>query len=194
MSHPHQPIEKILEALQERAKELNCLYQVDERINRPDSTPDEVFRGIIEVIPRGYQYPSVCRARLVVEDAAYEPEGFTATPWVQTAGIVVEGRALGRVEVYYAQPMPRSDEGPFLKEERKLIDTIAERIGHYVSQRRLQGAIREWQAAEREIAVSEGRDWWVIIDFLRHTDRQLLIRLARKMLNQIGRASCRERV
>jgi len=185
MSHPHQPIEKILEALQERAKELNCLYQVDERINRPDSTPDEVFRGIIEVIPRGYQYPSVCRARLVVEDAAYEPEGFTATPWVQTAGIVVEGRALGRVEVYYAQPMPRSDEGPFLKEERKLIDTIAERIGHYVSQRRLQGAIREWQAAEREIAVSEGRDWWVIIDFLRHTDRQLLIRLARKMLNHL---------
>ncbi len=185
MSHPHQPIDKILEALQERAKELNCLYRVDERINRPDATPDDIFRGILEVIPPGYQYPSVCQARLIVEDAVYQPRGFQETPWVQRADIVVQGVVLGRVEVYYTQPMPRSDEGPFLKEERKLIDTIAERIGHYVAQRRLQGAIREWQAAAREVTVAEGRDWWVIIDFLRHTDRHLLIRLARKMLNHL---------
>jgi len=185
MSHPHQPIDRILEALQERAKELNCLYQVDERINRPDSSPDEIFRGIIEVIPPGYQYPSVCRARLVVEDTIYEPRGFEETPWVQAADIVVQGVVLGRVEVYYTQPMPRSDEGPFLKEERKLIDTIAERIGHYLAQRRLQGAIREWQAAAREVTVAEGRDWWIILDFLRHTDQHLLIRLVRKMLNHL---------
>ncbi len=185
MSHPHQPIDKILEALQERAKELNCLYQVDERINRPDATPDEVFRGIIEVIPPGYQYPSVCQARLIIEDAVYQPRGFQETPWVQKADIVVQGAVLGRVEVYYTQPMPRSDEGPFLKEERKLIDTIAERIAHHLAQRRLQGAIREWQAAAREVTVAEGRDWWVIIDFLRHTDRHLLIRLTRRMLNHL---------
>ncbi len=185
MTHPHQPIEKILEALQERAKELNCLYQVDERIDRPDATPDEIFRGIIEVIPPGYQYPSVCQARLVVGDAVFEPGGFQETPWVQKADIVVQGVVSGRVEVYYTQPMPRSDEGPFLKQERKLIDTIAERIGHHIAHRQLQGAIREWQAASREVTVAAGRDWWVIIDFLRHTDRHLLIRLARKMLNHL---------
>ena len=185
MSHPHQPIDRILEALQERAKELNCLYQVDERINQPDTPPDEIFRGIIQVIPPGYQYPNVCQARLVVEDTVYQPPGFQETSWVQTAAIVVQGAVLGRVEVYYTQPMPRSDEGPFLKEERKLIDTIAERIGHYLAQRRLQGAVREWQAAAREVAVAEGRDWWVILDFLRHTDQHLLIRLVRKMLNHL---------
>ena len=185
MTHPHQSIDKIMEALQERAKELNCLYRVDERLNRPNATPDEIFRDVIEVIPPGYQYASVCQARLMVEDTAYEPHGFQETPWVQTADIVAQGVVLGRIEVYYTQPMPRSDEGPFLKEERKLIDTIAERIGHYLGQRRLQGAIREWQAAAREVTVVEGGDWWVIIDFLRHTDRHLLIRLARKMLNHL---------
>jgi len=186
MSHPHQPIDKILEALQERAKELNCLYQVDERINRLDATPDEIFRGILEAIPPGYQYPSICQARLVIEETVYEPPGFQETPWVQTADISVQGRTLGRVEVYYTRAMPRSDEGPFLKEERKLIDTVAERIGQYLVQRRLQGAIREWQAASRDMTVAdEEPDWWVIIDFLRHTDRHLLIRLARKMLNHL---------
>ncbi len=185
MTHPHKPIETVLEALQERAKELNCLYRVDECINRPDATPEEVYRGVVEVIPAGYQYPGLCRARLVVEDAVYEPRDFQETPWVQRADIAVQSQVVGRVEVYYAQAMPRSDEGPFLKEERKLIETVAERIGHYVAQRQLQSAIRDWRVATREVTVAEGRDWWPIIDFLRHTDRPLLIRLARKMLNHL---------
>ena len=40
-------------------------------------------------------------------------------------------RAAGQVEVYYTEAMPRPDEGPFLAEERKLIDAIAERLGHF---------------------------------------------------------------
>jgi hypothetical protein len=174
MTHPRQPIEKILEALQERAKELNCLYQVDEQLNRADAPADEIFRGVLKAIPSGYQYPGVCQARLLVEDAVYQPPGFQKTPWVQQAEVVLQGAELGRVEVYYTQPMPRSDEGPFLKEERKLIEAIAERIGHHLAQRRLQGAV-----------TAPGGDWWVIVDFLRHTDRQLLIRLARRMLNHL---------
>ena len=185
MTQPRQPIDKILEALQERAKELNCLYQVDEQINRPDAPPDDVFRGILEVIPTGYQYPGVCRARLVVDDLVYQGPGFQETAWVQRAEIVVQGIVLGRVEVYYTQAMPRSDEGPFLREERKLIEAIAERIGHHLAQRRLRGAIQGRQAVEGGAGAAPERDWWVIVDFLRHTDRQLLIRLARKMLNHL---------
>ncbi len=36
---------------------------------------------------------------------------------------------LGYVEVVYLHEMPECDEGPFLKEERHLIDAIAERLG-----------------------------------------------------------------
>ena len=39
--------------------------------------------------------------------------------------------------------MPRSDEGPFLKEERKLIETVAERIASAVIQRRLKTAFED---------------------------------------------------
>ena len=36
--------------------------------------------------------------------------------------------------------MPKFDEGPFLKEERKLIETVADRIANHVMQRRLKAA------------------------------------------------------
>ena len=41
----------MLHALQERAKELNCLYQVGELLNQSTRPLEEIFRGIIEVLP-----------------------------------------------------------------------------------------------------------------------------------------------
>ncbi len=184
MDLSHDPIDKILEALQERAKELNCLYQVDELLANTDTTPDDVFRGLLHVIPSGWQHTAVCQARIALEDTVFELPEFLETPWLQTAQIAVQGRVVGKLEVYYGESMPRSDEGPFLKEERKLIDTIADRIAHYLTHRQLQGAVRDWDVAHQS-TTERKQDWWVIIEFLRFTDRHLLIRLSRKMLNHL---------
>ena len=62
----------------------------------------------------------------------------------------MQGETVGTVEVSYRREMPRSDEGPFLKEERKLIETIAERIASAVTQRRLRAAFEGWAAADAE--------------------------------------------
>jgi len=179
------PIDRILETLQERAKELNCLYTVDARLAVPVASLDETLRSIAEAIPPGYQYPDVCHARIVLEGTTYSTPNFRETPWLQSASIVVQGRAAGRVEVVYTESMPRADEGPFLKEERKLIDTIAGRIGHHVLQRRLQATMHDWHGAQREPPSDRKREWRVIIDFLGITDPLLLSRLSRKMLNHL---------
>ena len=57
----------MLHALQERAKELNCLYQVGELVGQSDRPIDEIFRDIIEVLPPGWQYPHECQARILFE-------------------------------------------------------------------------------------------------------------------------------
>lgn len=115
----------MLHALQGRAKELNCLYRVGELLNQLDRPIDEIFRGIVEVLPPGWQYPHDCQAQITFEKQLVQTPDYVGTPWVQKANILVQGELLGRVEVSYKKEMPRSDEGPFLKEERKLIDTIA---------------------------------------------------------------------
>ena len=51
---------------------------------------------------------------------------------------------VGVVEVFYTKQMPHADEGPFLKEERKLIETVAERIASTIIQRRLKAAYKDW--------------------------------------------------
>ena len=185
MTPPGGPVDSILDALQERAKELTCLYRVNEICNRPQVSLDEIFRSILDVLPPGWQWPDECQARILVEDGVYAPPGWTRTPWVQSSPIRVQGEIVGSVEVSYRKEMPVSDEGPYLKEERKLLDTVAERLGELLLHRKLLDKIQTWQAAVEGFESRPREDWWVIIDFLRKTDQHLLVRISRRMINYL---------
>jgi hypothetical protein len=174
------PIDRILHDLQERAKELNCLYRVDELLGRVEATVDDILGELIRTIPAGWQFPDVCAARIVVGNRVYEPPGFVPSPFKMTALLEAQGEIAGQIEVYYTEAMPRAAEGPFLAEERTLLDAISERIGHFVSRRRLQRVL----AVDGEAGPATP-EWWVVLDFLRQTDRALLGRLGRKMINHL---------
>jgi predicted nucleotidyltransferase len=184
MTKSEDPIKHILASLQERAKELNCLYAVDEILSRWDASMEEVAHKIIEVMPPGWQYPHICQARMVVHGVVYQPGGFVETEWRQAADIVVEGQAVGDVLVFYTEERPQADEGPFLKEERRLINAIAERISFFLLQRRLRSTHRSWEDVER-ISSQEHPDWKVILNFIGKTDQKLLARITRKMINRL---------
>ena len=185
MTPTNLPVNNIIEQLQERAKELHTLYKVHELINQPDASVDEVCRQLTEVLPAGWQYPSVCWAKITLDNTVYQPPRVVETPWVQRADVMLQGERVGAIEIFYTRQMPRADDGPFLKEERKLIDTIAERLAHFLMQRRLQATLSNWQSAMDHLASPEKREWWVIIEFLRKTDQQLLLRISRRMLNYL---------
>jgi pyruvate,water dikinase len=178
MSEQTKPIDRLLHDLRERAKELNCLYEVQELLNTPGITTDEICRGIIDVIPPGWQYPDVCQAEIVYYGQRYQSEGFQESPWVMDAKIIVQDEVAGKISVYYTDERPSSDEGPFLKEERKLINTIAEQLGFYFLHEQLKQVFQEQLKFEDE--------WLVILDLLKRTDPDLLMRLTRKMINYLG--------
>jgi len=54
---------------------------------------------------------------------------FKETIWKQGAAIILNGNRIGSLEVFYLEEKPETDEGPFLKEERNLINIIVERLG-----------------------------------------------------------------
>jgi pyruvate,water dikinase len=175
----------ILHELQERAKELNCLYRVGELLNQPDQQLDDIFRQMVEILPPAWQYPDISQARITFDGRVFQSTNFHETPWAQSANILVQGQKIGTVEVSYQQQMSRADEGPFLKEERKLIETIAERIASAVTQRHLKATFEGWAASTKEVTAGRG-EWRIVIDFLRDTDPVLLQRISRKLINHLS--------
>ena len=119
-------------ALKERLKELRCLYGISQLVEEyPDSLP-RLLQGVVELLPSSWQYPDICCARVKLYDQAYIAGDFQESPWRQSATIQAQGQRAGVVEVFYLKEMPTLAEGPFLKEERDLLDATAERLGRTV--------------------------------------------------------------
>jgi pyruvate,water dikinase len=185
MSKGKQPIDRLIWGLQERAKELNCLYKIEELMNRPDSQIDEVCQRIIEAIPPGWQYPDICIAEVKLEGISCYSTGFKQTPWVQSADIIVQDKKVGEINVYYTHEMPKADDGPFLKEETKLLHTIADRLSHFILYNRMKTVFQEYQSAKKDIIEHKASEWQVALNFLRQTDKNLFFSLSRRMLNHL---------
>ena len=192
MTDQTRPIDKLLWALQERTKELNCLYRIEELLRDLVSTPDKIFTEVVLAIPPGWQYPDICVARLQFNGATYTSAAFAPTPWVQFADIVIEDRLVGKIEVFYTREMPTADFGPFLNEERKLIATIADRLGHFLQFQSLKTMHEEWQAARETLSGTHKEEWRVVVDLLRRTDQSLYRRIARKMFIRLISSGVRE--
>ena len=115
-------------SLRERIKELTCLYGITQHIMQDHESTDEIFQGIVEHIPSAWQYPEITVGQIVINDHIYKTSGFKKAYDKQTSDIIVNGVKKGTVEVIYTKKMPEDSEGPFLKEERNLIDAIAKQV------------------------------------------------------------------
>ncbi len=192
MDSPNTELDKLLHSLTERAKELNCLYHVEELLKDYTRDPNEIFRGVIEAVPPGWQYPDVCRCRIRYHDRCYVSNDFHETPWFLTANIKVQEMTVGKIEVFYTTAMPASDSGPFLKEEVRLIETIAERVGGFIQHQNLSRFLQELQRARLARTVEQPAEWEIAIDLLERTDQGLYFRIARKLLIQLCRSGVAE--
>ena len=122
--------------LDERVKELNCLYGISSLIEKPDISLYEIIQGVADLIPPSWRYPEITCSRIILEDKEYKTENFKETNWKQSSEIFVTGKRMGVLEVYYLEERPEINEGPFLKEERNLIDAITERLGRIIERMR----------------------------------------------------------
>jgi two-component system NtrC family sensor kinase len=140
-------------ALRERVKELTCLYGIAQIARQPDKPLKDILQSIVELLPSAWQYPEITSARLSLDGVYYATSDFSTCCQKQSAEIFVNDTQRGFIEIGYAKQEPEIDEGPFLKEERSLLDEIARQIALIIEHR---------QAEE---------DKMKLYDQLRHADR-----------------------
>jgi len=129
--------------LEERVKELRCLYGISGIIEQQDLSLEEILQRAADVIPPGWRHSDIACARISLYGREYPSRDFAMSPWSQTGEIFVHGEKAGTIEVYYLEPKPDADEGPFLKEERALINALAERLGRVAERKGMEEALRE---------------------------------------------------
>ena len=124
LAHRHAQVD-----LRERVKELTCLYGIARLVGEPGIALEAILRGIVELLPRAWLYPEIAFARIILDDRTYATPAFREGKNKLATEIIVSGQRRGTVEVVYGEEKPELDEGPFYKEERNLIDTVAKEVG-----------------------------------------------------------------
>ena len=140
-------------ASQERIKELTCLYGIAQVAEGAGISLEEILQCVVELLPHAWQYPEIAFGRIILDGVSYSTSGFQVSPQKQSADIVVSDKRRGVVELVYAEKKPKLDEGPFLKEERSLIDAVAKQVAVIIERREAE------------------KDKLKLQDQLRHADR-----------------------
>jgi len=135
-------------ALGERVKELSCLYGMA-NLSGQDCLPlPELLAGYAALIPPAWQHPADTVGRITVEGETAATGEMPPVCQKQSAVIGWGGEERGRIEVAYVVHKPEMDEGPFLKDERHLLDAIAAHISLVLERRAATG---EQQRLEEQL-------------------------------------------
>lgn len=136
---------------QERLKELACVNRATQ-ILKERKPVDETLMHLVLELPAALQYPDYTVARIKFNGKAFETPGFIETGWKLYQDFeAMTGK--GTVEVCYTCPFLEEDEGPFLKEERDLLDNFAGLISRYINSMAAESSISGDTAPDPDPAV-----------------------------------------
>jgi C4-dicarboxylate-specific signal transduction histidine kinase len=136
--------------LHERVKELNCLFGFSDIVEQSGGSLDRVLEETVELLPPSWEHSDIACARILLAGREVCTPNYRESPWKQQAAISVRGQKAGTLELSYLEERPPRDEGPFTREERRLLNAVAERLGHVVERLSAEERLREREDELRE--------------------------------------------
>jgi two-component system, NarL family, sensor kinase len=133
--------------LSERVKELSALHRTARILRDRDRPVADLVEEVVALLPGAWQYPEVAAARIVLPGAERCTPDFRDTAWAQRADFTTRSGERGTITVVYLEPRPAADEGPFLAEERELLESLAEMLCAHLEHVLADGALRETRDA-----------------------------------------------
>ncbi len=134
--------------LNERVKELNCLYSISSLMEEKNIPLPEMLQAIADRIPPACHFPEITCARIVLEEQEVRSADFQESICMLRRSIIVSGTPSGFLEVCHRQEEETA--GTFYEEEHHLIRAIAERLG------RMTEHIRSEEKEERRLRYESG--------------------------------------
>jgi len=139
---PEPAPEDVTAALRERIKELDCLYEITRLSQRHDLALDDILSGVCGIVARAWQYPEIASVKLTIGGRGFATPAARRPVAKQSSPVRVHGEAVGHIEVGYLGKRPPCDEGPFLREERHLLDAVADHLGRIIEARENEERLR----------------------------------------------------
>lgn len=133
--------------LQERVKELTALHRTARLLQDSERPFNEIMADVVALLPPAWQHSDICEGRIRCGNQEWVTPGWQTSPFAQTECFTLRDGEEGCITVAYLEERPDADEGPFLREERDLIKSLAAMLR----------AVCQHQRDDTEILNSQGQ-------------------------------------
>lgn len=134
--------DRLLQELNWRNKELNCLYRIGELL-RSNVLSEDVQEDIVQILDATLSRSNITGVRLSVDDITCASSDFQSTPWIASVDIVVEQRRRGSLEVATLQdPAEHIDDVDGMPEDNQsLLDAIGRLLGEALAHQEAEAKV-----------------------------------------------------
>jgi CRP/FNR family transcriptional regulator len=146
--------------LNERKKELNCLYEVKQILRDTNAPLDSIFNQIIKVLPDGWQFPGKCEVKIEFEEKTFKSSDFKESIIKQESPLFTDNAEVGRLSIFYLDTEAKENE--FLKEEFKLLDAITDEISQYLTLKRYLLLLKTKKSVSQQPDLPTGLYGWLM--------------------------------
>ena len=149
-----------MQVLMERAKELECVYAVDEVLQNRALTLPEAMQQLTSIIPTGFSNPKASRVKISLWNQSYLSPGFGDADVIFRTPLLIEDEAVGEIACGYIVSL-LDEECQLLNYEVKLMETVALRVS--------------------QLALGRQRELSLMLNMLRQIDPDMLLRIGEKL-------------
>lgn len=158
--------------LEERMKELGGLYGLSLLVGNPKLSFDQVCQRAVELLPPAWHYPDKTCGRIVINQQEFTTANYIESVYKQTSKIISDNSVIGFIEVAYLEEMPPLFEGPFMAEERSLIDALARALGLYVNRLKTESELKNNHARLIESQIALENKNTTLSELVEHVERE----------------------
>ncbi len=131
------------EELNDRVKELNCLYKISDIVEDPEISMRAILNESLEIIAQSWKYPEITYVQILWGDNEYKTENFEETNWHLSQNILAYSQVMGTIQVGYLEERPEYFIGPFSEEESNLLRAIAYQLGRIGERKLAEDELKE---------------------------------------------------
>lgn len=175
--------QKLFQDLRERVKELEVLHQMARLLQNEQKPIEALLPEITAILPPAWKHDEVAAARIIFDGAEYTTANFFSTPWKLREDFTTSGGKHGALEVVYSKEMPDEVEGPFLADERRLINSLAEMLMSYLRRKEAEARVTQ---ITRDLIVRNEELWRLQKEMGRVEPLALLGRMTGMIAHELG--------
>jgi PAS domain S-box-containing protein len=129
--------------LNERVKELSCLYKISDIIEDYGNSVNEIYGNAVKVIAQGMRYADYTCVRITIDGNEYKTDNFQETELRLSRDIVVLEKVVGAIDIFLLKDFSDPGQELFLKEEINMVNAIADRLGRVTERKIYEKNIKE---------------------------------------------------